>query len=737
MVWLLLFLCGLLGYGRMRGLSAKDTGKDVRSITRGKPVTVCGKVAGIAGKEKRFALTLTDCRLLLKDESHEMPDMLVYVDRDVFESADAKERVRLGMEIRVKGIPKVPSEARNPGEFDFRMYYGALGIYYQVFGEKLEISGGTYWRYRDGLYRMKMVAGKVLDEICEPQDAGIFKAAVLGDKTSLSEEVRDLYQRNGIAHLLAISGLHISMVGLGLYRIFRKAGMGYGGAGALGVTVIVSYGMLTGGSSSVVRAVMMVLVYMLAEYLGRCYDMLSAAGLACVLLLWDSPGLLTQAGFQLSFGAVAAIGGLGPWIAERLEITGNLGKTLVLGVSVQLVTGPAILYHFYQYPVYGILLNLIVVPLMAYVIVSGIAGIGLGAMWRPAGVAAVGSGHYILEFYLRLCGWCQRLPGSNLVVGRPHLWQIGLYAVLLAIMLGIVCGPGGRRLKSYLRPGVLSAGAILCLLVMWQIPVRGVEVTFLDVGQGDGICIRTTDAVILVDGGSSDKKRLGKNTMEPYLKSHGITQVDYAVVSHGDQDHISGIQYLLEESRDIQIRNLILPWLGREDETYQPLVRLMRSHGGNVHWMREGERIGAGGMSLVCLYHGDERRKQERNEHSLMLQLEYNGTRMLLTGDMSSEGEIDMLSQNKLHVERCYLLKAAHHGSKYSSCESFLRRADPEWAVISCGEGNTYGHPHREVLERLRSQGTNVLITEDTGAIRVHMNRARTRIKTYLPENTG
>lgn len=736
-IWLLLFLCCGAGYARMAAYEAAAPGEDVIALTKGKPVTVRGKVSGIAVKSSSVSLTLKECGLVWKEARYPLPDIVVYLEPEEFRRADGRETVRLGMEFSLRGILKKPSQARNPGEFDFCGYYKTQGIYYQMFGKQMELTDPSFWRYRDGLYRLRQTAGRILDELCEPQDAGIFKAAVLGDKTSLDEEVRNLYQRNGIAHLLAISGLHISLVGLGLYRILRRAGFGYGGAGALGMALIVSYGIMTGASSSVVRAVLMVLLYMLAEYLGRSYDMLSAAGAACVLLLWESPGLLSQGGLWLSFCAVGAIGGLGPWMIEKLEVKGAPGKALVLSGSVQLATCPVILYYFYQYPMYGAVLNLAVIQLMAYVVISGILGILLGAVWLPAGMLAVGSGHYILDFYLQLCRWCQRLPGANLVMGKPGLWQIGAYLLLLALLLWTVSSLKNRGIKRRVRQGVLAAGMLACFLVLWQLPVKGLEVTWLDVGQGDGMCIRTREAVILVDGGSSDNKKLGKNTLVPYLKSLGIRQVDYAVVSHGDKDHTSGISYILEENGDIHIENLVLPWLGREDESYRPLVELMERHGGRVHWMQEGESIRAGAMSLSCIYHGDQRKKRDRNEHSLLLELDYEGVLMLLTGDMSSEGEKDVLKKQGEAVKDIFLLKAAHHGSKYSSCEEFLKLTDPEWTVISCGEGNSYGHPHKEVLERLHSHGSNVLITKDTGAITVQVEGGKIKLKTFLAESSS
>lgn len=788
--WFLLLLCCMGGWMNMTGYRQEGTEKDVLRLAGGKRVWVGGNIVGIGEKEKSYGLTLAGCRVMtgLRGNTghgdgeyeggnvdsdvaeYEIPDLVVYVEKEKFERVEKQQAVRLGMEVAVFGKLEEPSEARNPGEFDFREYYRALGIRLQMFGEDMEILDDGSWRYRDFLYRMRKAAARVLEEICEPEDLGIFQAAILGDKASLDDGVRRLYQRNGIAHLLAISGLHISLLGMFVYRMLRKAGMSYGVSGVIGTVVIVSYGMLTGGSSSVIRAVMMILVFLLAGYLGRSYDMLSAAGLACILILLEYPGMVTQAGFQLSFGAVAAIGGLGPWMVEKLGVKHGFGKTVVLGAAVQMVTGPVIVYHFYQYPVYGIVLNLVVIPLMGYVVVSGILGILLGAMWQPAGIVAVGSGHYILKGYRWLCIMFEKLPGANLVIGRPGLWQIGAYGVTMALLLWFVCGrravdDAGRpyRLSPLCtRLVILTAGTAACFLLMWQLPVRGMEVTFLDVGQGDGICIRTKEAVILVDGGSTDKKELGKNTLEPYLKSLGICQVDYAVISHGDKDHISGIQYLLEENGDIRIRNLVLPWLGRKDSSYEPLVRLMEAHGGQVHWMQAGERIKAGALSLTCLYHGSEVRRQDRNEHSLVLELHYGQTGILLTGDMSENGEKDMIAGNCLNLpgnensgENCppgesrtpggvclsgehhiQILKAAHHGSRYSSCEAFLRLISPEWTVISCGEGNSYGHPHKEMLERLEDQGTEILVTEDEGAIVVSTDGEQIRFDSYLEKDS-
>lgn len=696
------------------------------AVVEEQTVSVRGEIARISETEKSYGLRLKNCVMVWQEEKVAMPDILVYVERGQFERL---ERIRIGMEVSVMGKLERPEKARNPGEFDYRSYYRSQGIWYRMFGTGLSIENRSFRPYADGIYRLRLAGVAILEQICEPDDLGIYQAALLGDRSALEEPVQELYQRNGIAHLLAISGLHISLIGLSCYRMLRMGGLGQGPSGILGTMVIVSYGLLTGASSSVIRAVAMVLIYMLAEFLGRSYDMLSAAALSAILLLAESPTLVFQAGFQLSFGAVAAIGGLGPWLIRQSPSKSGLVQTLVMGVSIQLVTYPVILYHFFQYPLYGVFLNLLVIPLMQYVILSGLAGMALGGVHPGLGVMMLGAGHYILGFYRWICGMFDRLPGSNLVIGRPELWQIGVYYLVLGVALWL---PRHRRRKDdrQLRWWVWHlAGGLACFILLWQIPVRGLEVAFLDVGQGDGICIRTRESVVLVDGGSSSQKELGKSRLEPFLKSQGIRQIDAAVVSHGDMDHISGLLYLLEETRDIQVKTLLLPYAGKGDEAYDRLVRLQRERGGEVHWMKEGERLTAEGISMVCLSHGNEKKKADRNEQSLVLQVEYGSFGLLLTGDMSREGELELLAKNSWQKRPLQMLKVAHHGSRFSTCQELLQAVDPEYAVISYEEGNSYGHPHQEVLDRLEEQGTRVYKTAESGAVIIFVEKKGVRVE--------
>ena len=322
------------------------------------------------------------------------------------------------------------------------------------------------------------------------------------------------------------------------------------------------------------------------------------------------------------------------------------------------------------------------------------------------------------------------LPGSSLILGRPSFWQLGLYYGILSACLWMGKKRNGKK-KSLVQK-MLPAAAVFLL---FPFPARGLTVTFLDVGQGDGICLQTRQGVILSDCGSSDQKNLGEYRLEPFLKSRGIGAVDYAIVSHGDQDHISGISWLLEQEEGIFIRKLVLPAAGKEDEACVRLAKQAALRGCQVLWMGRGDCLRMGNLSLTCLYpdglEAGAPLETDRNEHSLVLWLDYGSFDMVLTGDMSKKGEQAIL-ENRGVREQAEVLKAAHHGSRFSSSEAWLDALSPGQAVISCGEKNRYGHPHAEVLERLRKRGITVYETRSCGAVELYTDGKRMRWETWL-----
>lgn len=810
---LLLFLAALLaGFGRAQGVRDRLDGEAAwAGKTAGVKVSLTGTVERMEEKEDQTELWLRDAAAKVGKEGMEFGRVVVYADSGVAVGGDLGSGVRvggglesgvrvgggagsgaavgIGSVVRLRGKLEAVAGATNPGEFDFARYYRSKGAACRLYGEELTVADREMAPYFEGIRRFRLWCARVLERVCEPGDLGVFKAVVLGDQSSMDQGMKDMYRSHGISHLLAVSGQHLAIVGGGIYLLLRKAGMNRGRAGMFGGALVVSYGILTGGSGSALRAVVMILCLWLAGYLGRSYDCLSAMGLAGMWLLWRQPYLLFQSGFQLSFGAVWAIGGLGGLLNEALGAEKGWQRTLICSLCVQMVLAPATVWHYFRYPIYGLVLNLLVVPLAAVLVYSGILGILLGGFCQPAGVMAVGAGHYVLVLYEGLCGLFSGLPGYSLLVGRPGWGQILGYGAVMAVGVGVVVGrktagrlPGslaGRLLGSLpgsllgklpgslpgrlprslpgrppggllgKPPGSLPGESpgfrwgglvavfllyILCFCILLPRPQAGLSVTCLDVGQGDGLVFTCTEGTVLVDGGSSSRSGLGERCLKPYLESRAVETVDYAIVSHGDSDHVSGLLELMEGG-GVRIRNLVLPRMARGQEHYAGLVRAAGVCGAQVLYMEAGERISLGDLQFTCLYAGNPAQETDtdKNRHSLAVRVSYGRLGLLLTGDMDASCEAGLLRTcGPGDLAGIQVLKAAHHGSDTSSSPEFLERLGPKLVLVSYGNGNSYGHPSPKVLERLRERGSRILETGKCGAILLWTDGKRMECRGWL-----
>lgn len=678
-----------------------------------------------------------------------------------------------GQQVQVLGSLLPAEPATNEGEFSFLDYSRSLGLSGSFSGTALSAVTGQGSPYRRSLQRLRRYLQEKLHSLAGEEESGVYQAILLGNRGELSEETQKQYRKNGIAHILAVSGLHLSLIGLGFHRLLCMLGLPLLPANLLSIFVILSYGILCGSAPSVLRAVLMLQLRFLAGVLGRSYDMLSALSLSAIILLLENPLLLTHSGFQLSFLAVLALG-----LTEMLPMPEGGGLRGLLGAFyLQLFLLPLTLFHFFQIPLYALLLNLLVLPLFSALLASGLVGLLLASLpellfciflrrdFPPTGLVTEGlalgaqlllsSGHNVLSFYDRLCAFAARLPGAYLTPGRPGLREMLHYYAALLALSGLLSrrrcsvrkagqkreGNAGGRWESLLLPLFFLLFAAALLRLPRRAPA-GLEITALDVGQGDGFVLRSGGRVITIDCGSGSNRHFGENVLTPYLLSQGIDSIDLSVISHSDSDHTSGILALLTEG-ELPVRRLLLPAAAEGDARYDSLRELSALRGTELRYVRMGDAVslrtadGSPELCLRCYFPLGTGFVEDANRHSSGLLLEYGHFHMLFTGDMPKEEEAVMLQAMQTCGEfpDLDILKAGHHGSHTSTSEVLLECCRPEYALLSYGRGNSYGHPHRETLRLLDRHSVRILETGRLGEIRIVSDGERYEISAPGPKN--
>lgn len=646
--------------------------------------------------------------IYLKNNSVEDSRLLIY-DKNFTD-------IPIGKYILIRGKLVFFKRASNPGGFDEALYYARQNIFGSVWCEEiLEVSGHSN-SLMEWLYRLKTSWKNRLVDCLGEKNGGILAAMILGEKSEMDSDVKELYQSNGISHILAISGLHISFIGLGIYRLFRKNGLGYLPAGVLAMGVLTLYVFMIGFSVSAVRAYIMLLLKIGADITGRVYDMLTAAMLSAALTVASQPLYLTDGGFYMSYGAILGIAILLPILQQCFPCRRKWLSGCYASIAINIVLFPITLWFFYVFPTYSFLVNLFVLPLTGPILGIGFLGSFLLFCAPFLGNMCLKGCSLILEFFEWICRVGNRLPLSQLVLGQPKVWTLVMYYTILMLILVMFSYFRRKKLwKTWYRTVWLALG--LAIGLMGYRPNGNLDITMLDVGQGDGIYLRgPKGTTYFIDGGSSDESQLGKYCIEPFLEFQGTGTLDYVFITHGDTDHYSGIAEMLErQDLGIRIRHLVMPCNFDSDNELVELARNAQMKGVTVLVIREGESLREGDFTITCLQPDESNVELVGNAGSMVLDVKYKNFTMLCTGDVEGEGE-ELLLQ-KVKGKNYTVLKVAHHGSKNSTSQQFLQTCSPDIALISAGEGNSYGHPHEELLRRLEKAGCKIYNTQENGAI--------------------
>jgi competence protein ComEC len=675
----------------------------------------------------------------------------------------------------------------NPGNFDYRGYLARQDIQLQGTlrsGQLLMIVEHPRLTISDRLARAR---GHLLNSINDlfasrPDQAALARAMLLGDRSFVDHDRVVEFQETGVYHVLVLAGLHVGALTAFFIWAGRRLRLSLLPTTLLTLFALAAYAGIVEDRPPIVRAVLMAALYLSARLLYRRMDLLNVAALSALVILAVRPSEISDASFLLSFSAVGAIGALAaPWIATssqpylrgfghltdtsrdvshapqvmqfRIEIRAlttwisarlpryaapfgphlvvaplrsalYLWELVVISAILQLGMLPPLAYYFHRVTLAGPFANVPAVLLTGLAVPIGFFTLAASLVSHTlAGLLAK-----LLGFFLAMLDgsvqWFARWHGASYRIPGPPLALIALFA-LLAMALAIVIR---SRLNGWWRwaatiPLLAAAGLIATYPFAPHLAGQNLELTVLDVGQGDSLFLAFPDGhTMLVDaggelgsfhsGGMRSGIDTGEEVVSPYLWSRGIKKIDVIALTHAHQDHLGGLSALLDNFRVQEL------WVGRDiqSEAYQHVLAIAREHGVRVLHRKQGESFVLGGVSGSILWPEDlDKHETAKNDDSLVIRLTDGSQSILLPGDIEKPSERKILADSQ--AVSANFLKVPHHGSKTSTTDPFLSAAHPAIAAISVGRDNSFGHPSPEVIERLEAAGVRVYRTDRDGAI--------------------
>ncbi|SDB16036.1 competence protein ComEC [Eubacterium oxidoreducens] len=704
-------------FGAINCISKKNSMQTEQlNMLQDKWCTLAGKIVDIQTKEDETIYLVRHATLLYAKEKIRISGIYAYQQQVLKE-----ETGKVGDWIVLKGYYKMPQKAMNEGGFDAASYYRSKQIdgflFQAVCVKKKAVSAPI----RQNLYALRERLDRVFLNLLPKAYASLAQGMILGEKQNVDEDMKALYADAGIAHLLAISGLHVSMVGNVLRRGLKRMRLKGIWADAISFVFVVCYIVMTGGSPTAIRAGIMYGIMLLGPRLNEAYDLLTALAISAFVELVYNPYMLASSSFLYSYMAIFGIIILGKPLVENYKNSfkrkkGRMQKCkdvfiegLLVSASIQVMLLPLQMYTYYEVSLFGTLLNVLVLPLSGYLIGDlFVAAIG-GMFWIPVGrtLAIVGEG--IFWLYEWLCKGSLEIPGSTIVTGQPKLSTV-------VIIYICIFGVGILIRKSKIRQMVLLAACyFLCSLGSVQ-KVPEFEMDVLYVGQGDGIFLRTDKKhTIFIDGGSTSDQELGERTLFPFFKAKKITKINYWFVSHGDEDHISGLKYAI--TNGYRIEHLVVARLQKNQEAIKKLTQLAGAYGIPVVYMSQGQSFQWDRTRITALYPGEDADVSDANAACLGLKIDVGEFSGLFLGDLGTCEEEEIARQYDLSNIDFY--KVDHHGSKYSNSEVLLSEMNPKLACVSYGEKNRYGHPHKEALLRIAQYSKKIHKTAVDGQLKI------------------
>lgn len=660
---------------------------------------------------------------------------LVYLYLNEIEEIEVVEKWKTGKGVSLYGNITELYTSKNPGQLDYIKYLARENIFWKINVDNIsEIQVSDSSKANTIFNSLRDNISGTIDRLFEKEQAGFIKSILLGDRKDLSNETKDYFSLTGLSHLLAISGLHLSIFAFLIYKCMTKLRITKENSAIITCVFLLFYMILTGASPSVVRATIMTVLLFYGYLFKDKFSALQVLGIAFIVMTFYKPYWVFNIGFQLSFVITFYILWGLPKIYLKLPFPeGRLKKALALVITTQLTSFPLVFYYFHQYSIIAFFTNLLLVPIFSTVIfpLSLIVLIS-GTIYFDVGYIFAQIMSFLLKYFFCIIEWSAKLSTFHYYGSISTIfWVIVIYSVITWCLIrknvknSFISFTIKRRIFYFEKFIIIILVVILLInnLSEW----KKCEITVIDVGQGDSIYLNIfNEANILIDCGGNvsfctekwqkrkDPFDTGKNIVLPYLRYQGVTDLDFAILTHEDTDHIGGYHYLID---NIEIGTFIVESGFPRTENGEKLYKKIKDKNIKLVYIDETTIINLNNDVDMCFLPVNIVGSETQNDHSFIIVSNIYDTRILFAGDVEEAGEIRIL--DKYNIEPIDILKVGHHGSKTSTTNLWLETLQPKEAIISVGKNNRYNFPSEVVLQRLYSDEINTYRTDLDGAVMI------------------
>lgn len=715
------FLMGILltnfKAGSSQLLGYKDTLVEVTAIVK--------DVKSITEEESRYIVMATNI-------SHNG------IDKDVSEKVQMKvlgeRRLSLGDEVLFRAKLKEPISNTNP-----RLYNPKLNLLTESIHVTATIKDYSIVHVVKGKLnpidkvKVKFIekTEKAFDEYLTDRNSSLMKSVILGKSSYLDQSDIERFRQLGLAHILAVSGLHVGLISGILVGLFAYMGIGRRINISTTIILIWLYAYIIGNPPSVIRANIMFTLLLISRIEGEAYDPINTLFFAAFIMLIINPFWAFNIGFQLSFIATFSILYLTPkfrWIFYPSNSQWIKSLTAILAVQIGLL--PVQAYYFNRISIIGIIANLLIVPLFSICLILGFFLLPSSYLIRPIAYSIGVIINYLLNIQFYTMDIFSHLPYIVLKVPSPSIMGILCYYLVLFIAIGTIkvenLNKGLHKTIIFYLLLVISINSIHIYLD------QSIDIKFIDVGQGDSILISTQNGDYLIDTGGNlyGSFDIGQNILLPYLEKEGIFRLNGVFITHYDADHCKSLPLLLD---NMKIDKIYIGYERWDNKLYEEINNKAKGKGVPIILLKRGDKLKLDkNTHVVVKGPHKEILKSPRisdNDLSLVLLMNYCDKSILFTGDIEAKGEGSLVDNID---SKAYFLKVPHHGSKTSSSIEFLDKVDPHIAFISVGRNNGFGHPHEEVIKGYRNRYIQIFRTDESGLITLNLNGGKYQIYPFL-----